>query len=119
MAGMFASESRRNDDLDRLPEEFAPRVSEERFGLRVDEYDFSALIDRHDRIGSRLQKSAKLVFRAFQLIGEIDFGGDILRDQQESHRPPGGIATRRDDNAGREALAVLADALHHAFPLSM
>jgi hypothetical protein len=56
--------ARGDELLDRLPDELAARVAEERFGLRVDDRDAAALVHDDDGVGRRLEQRAKLLLRA-------------------------------------------------------
>src|SRR6516164_2403045 len=63
-----------DQDLYRPPQQFVPPISEELFGLRIDQDDFPLLVDYHHSIGRRLQKSTKLMFR-FLLLGDVVANG--------------------------------------------
>src|ERR1700756_1203593 len=51
MPGVFPVEAVRNEDFDRLAEQFFPRIAEQLFRLRICEHDAALFVDDHDCIG--------------------------------------------------------------------
>ena len=56
MFQMRVIETRRDQDLDRLPDQLVPRVTKQDLGLRIDHHDFPHGIDNHDAIWCRIQQ---------------------------------------------------------------
>jgi hypothetical protein len=52
-----------HQNLDRLSEQFVPRMPEQPLGLRIDEYDAASLVDDDDGVRSGLEQPAELGFR--------------------------------------------------------
>src|SRR5262249_6597669 len=57
-----APQALRNDSLHRLIQQLLSTVPDQLFGLCIYQGTFTSLVDDHDRVRSRLEKSAKLLF---------------------------------------------------------
>ena len=86
---MPAAGAIRDKNLDRLPDKFRSRITEEIFRLGVDQNDVAGLIDNHHGVRRRLQKLAKPAFRflAFaelifqRLVRPLEFAGALANAQ--------------------------------------
>ena len=64
--------TRRYEHLDFVAEKLFARITEKLFSLRVDQYDFTLVIDDHNRVRRRLQQVAEFLFGFFPLAAIAD-----------------------------------------------
>ena len=71
---MAGAETRGDQDLDGLPEEFVALIAEETLGLDVDHLDQAGAADHDDRVRGRFHDLAQAFLAPAQALGDVRHG---------------------------------------------
>ena len=89
----------RNQQFDRLRDEFSPRVAEDAFRLRIRESDRAFVVDQENRAGSCLDNRTEALLAGAELRRKLPCR-DHVPAEFIGHRQDDDEDTRHDDRGG-------------------